>query len=598
MNVRDHHPFVRTLGRAINAGQSRSIVVTGNVEDLFFLPDESAVGGTYVPLVDCFAAAWRDVAGVMLLRYELNGPIRFERDADRERLRDAWVRWKTGAPVDPHHAPKGAQAKAADEFDEHVIAAIGRPTGALEFLRQLCLCSRSSESDAPLAGVQLVIIIEGADFILPNTEDITRLAVDDRRRVVIAKDWFSDPGFVNGKDTVLLIAESRGQLHSRVARLPQVIEVEVPAPSTTERELFATWFLARLPDAKRPRLWSTVEALAATTAGLTLHALRQLLVDASYDQRELTVADVTAKVEEFILSQLGEGTVEFLRPEHTLADVVGNAQLIAFIQRVLIPRFQRTDTYALPGAAVSGSIGAGKSYIFEAVAAEIGCPVLVLKNIRSKWLGETDVIFGRLRRVIDALAKVLIFVDEADTQFGSVSPDAHETERRLTGKIQAMMSDPKLRGKVHWLLMTARIHLLSPDIRRPGRVGNLILPVFDPTDDDREAFISWTLAEVVSDPSHPAIREEIDDLTRGYSAAAFAALREELRAEATKDDIAQVLAIARDVVPADIGRERRSQELQAAFNCTRRSLWPSWFTDETRGMLHDELDNLNQEGIR
>ncbi len=27
-----------------------------------------------------------------------------------------------------------------------------------------------------------------------------------------------------------------------------------------------------------------------------------------------------------------------------------------------------------------------------------------------------------------------------------------------------MMSDPKLRGKVIWLLMTARIHLLSPDI--------------------------------------------------------------------------------------------------------------------------------------
>ena len=89
-------------------------------------------------------------------------------------------------------------------------------------------------------------------------------------------------------------------------------------------------------------------------------------------------------------------------------------------------------------------------------------------------------IFERLRRVLEALEKVVIFVDEADTQFGGVGAETHSTERRLTGKIQAMMSDPRLRGRVIWLLMTARIHLLSPDIRRPGRVGDLIIPVLDP----------------------------------------------------------------------------------------------------------------------
>ena len=70
--------------------------------------------------------------------------------------------------------------------------------------------------------------------------------------------------------------------------------------------------------------------------------------------------------------------------------------------------------------------------------------------------------------------------EQADTQFGGVGADIHPTERRLTGRIQAMMSDPALRGRVIWLLMTARIHLLSPDIRRPGRVGDLIIPVLDP----------------------------------------------------------------------------------------------------------------------
>src|SRR5690606_34811156 len=116
-----------------------------------------------------------------------------------------------------------------------------------------------------------------------------------------------------------------------------------------------------------------------------------------------------------------------------------------------------TGADALPGAAVAGPIGGGKTFIFEAVAAELNVPVLTLKNIRSQWYGQTDVLFERLRRVLHSLGRVVIFVDEADTQFGGVGAETHETERRLTGKIQQMMSDPQLRGKVTWLLMTARI---------------------------------------------------------------------------------------------------------------------------------------------
>ena len=96
-----------------------------------------------------------------------------------------------------------------------------------------------------------------------------------------------------------------------------------------------------------------------------------------------------------------------------------------------------------------------------------------------------------------ALVKVLIFVDEADTQFGTVGTDAHSTERRLTGKIQAMMSDPQLRGNITWLLMTARIYNLSPDLRREGRVGDMVIPVLGPAGGSREAFLRWTLAKVL-----------------------------------------------------------------------------------------------------
>ncbi|MEM8678870.1 MAG: ATP-binding protein [Planctomycetota bacterium] len=289
--------------------------------------------------------------------------------------------------------------------------------------------------------------------------------------------------------------------------------------------------------------------------------------------------------------------VEFKKPSHTLEDVVGCGNLKEFLARELIPRFRAEPDKALPGAAVAGPIGGGKTFLFEAVAGELGVPVLVLKSIRSQWFGQTDVIFERLRRVLEALDKVVIFVDEADTQFGGVGEEAHATERRLTGKIQAMMSDPQLRGKVMWLLMTARIHLLSPDIRRPGRVGDLIIPVLDPTGEDREAFVDWVLRAVRETPTAEEV-QQVSALTQGYSAAAFASLRSQLKA-AEVTDIQDVVDIVADQIPPAIGLTRRYQTLQAMVNCTRRSLLPDpTVTQEDREQWQLEIRELEAMGIR
>ena len=224
-------------------------------------------------------------------------------------------------------------------------------------------------------------------------------------------------------------------------------------------------------------------------------------------------------------------------------------------------------------------------------------PVLVLKSIRSQWFGQTDVIFERLRRTLEALEKVVIFVDEADTQFGGVGAESHATERRLTGKIQAMMSDPKLRGRVIWLLMTARIHLLSPDIRRPGRVGDLIIPVLDPKNEDRTEFIEWVVSSVLDSPSESDI-SRLDELTPGYSAAAFASLRSLLKAKECKtiDEVAEI--VSDQILPA-IGQTRRYQTLQAMINCTRRSLLPDPnVTEVDRDRWQQEVRSLESMGIR
>lgn len=565
-------------------------------------------------MVELLCQTW-DLEGVIVVIYEVNGPIRFLNPSHQNHVRDAYVRWRgsgmgrsvSGGSGRSATAATGtvSQSEAGRVFDETMTRAMTSPALALELMRQMCMCSRASGPDGACLAENLVILIEGADLILPEAP-VTQTSEADRQRVMICQDWFSDPKFLEANDSVVLLAESRSQIHHRVSRLPQVMEVEVESPDLQTRLSYIQFFnrsMDRDGEMREVRLWGSEEELAELSAGLTLHALGQLLKGARHDERVLMPQDVVHKVEDFIKTQVGDDVVEFKKPEHKLDDLVGFTRLKSFLKDELIPRFQTTGAGALPGAAVSGPIGGGKTYIFEAVASELGMVVLVLKGIRSKWYGETDVIFERLRRVLKALSRVLIFIDEADTQLGGVGAETMDTERRLTGKIQSMMSDPILRGKVYWLLVTARIHLLSPDIRRPGRVGDLIIPVLDPDGSDRRDFLLWMLgSSVEAEPDEDTLEALLDE-TGGFSAASYASIRSELKAmcdrRGRKLTLEEVRAALHDRLDPAIAETRRYQTLQALLNCTRRQLLPNpAITEEDRLLWHQQIALLEAKGIR
>ena len=610
----------------INSGTSRSLVLSGNIHDLFFIREENNTD--YIPLVPFLSRSW-DIPGFILIVYELNGPIRFAQESEREKVKQAFNLWRGTAEADldinatastSRASPLGGASQgtsfgsldAATEaahisFTQYMNDAIGSPTLALELLRQFCLLSRSTNPQGEkLLPEKLIILIEATDMLLPEGE-IRSLSLPDRHRVSIVQDWISDSNFMNGNDTVIFIAESPSLVNSRIIRLPQVVTVEIPAPGMAERQHFISWFNNTPKLIEKPlNLWGSQAQLAMLTAGLSLQALRQMLLSSCYSGEKLQPEDVIEKVSEFIQAQLGEDVVEFKKPAHSLKDIVGNQKLVDFLKTQLIPRITSTGPDAIPGMSVCGPIGSGKTFIFEGLAGELDIPVLVLKNIRSMWFGQTDVIFERLRRLLMALVKVLIFVDEADTQFGGVGRDAHSTERRLTGKIQAMMSDPQLRGNITWLLMTARIYNLSPDLRREGRVGDIVVPVLDPSGEDREAFLRWTIEKVCAASLSEPEADRLLKVTEDYSAASFASLRSDLEAasllktnsqstgELTLDEI---IAVAEDRILPNIGPIRQYQTLQALLNCTRKSLLPGAYSPEIRESWVKQIAQLEAIGI-
>ena len=319
--------FFTNFAQILNSGQSRSVVLCGNVYDLFW------DGHQYVPLIPFLCEKAR-ADRLLQLVYELNGPIRIS-DTDRQLLADAWIQWKAGVDA-ATLAMRDLRKKESEleffrsEFDQHLREAIGNSTLALELLRQFTICSRTA-----LRG-NLLIVVEAADMLLPaGSGDVSQLNDRQLRRISIVQDWFGDPDFVTGGDSVCLLSESRSQVHPRISKMPQVLEVNVSAPSTAERQHYIEHFIEETRP--QPQLWGSTGELAEFCAGLPIHALRQLLAGSAYTGQELTADQVVTKVETFIQAQLGDDVVEFKKPHHTLDDVIGFERLKGFLRRELIP---------------------------------------------------------------------------------------------------------------------------------------------------------------------------------------------------------------------------------------------------------------------
>lgn len=584
------YSWLKKAGRVLNTGRARTLLLSGNVHDLFHIGTEGE--GQYVTLLEYLGNAWNIAStkgrpGTILVTYELNSGITIPDPLARQALERAY------------NAFRGS----ADAFEEGVRDGRREETKALEVLRQFCLMSRSlDDTQRPYLGEDLVILIEGADLLIPEGT-VSSLNVADRHRVAVCQDWFTDRHFLNGKDSVVLITESRSQLSQRVARLPQIEEVEVDAPGEAQRLAYIRWFDAQLPPERKLKTWSTFEELAAYTGGLTILALRQMLTGT--DGEQLLPEALNEKVEAFMKAQIGEDSIAFKRPTFTMKALVGNSALIAWLAEEFIPTVRSTDPeVAYAAAVVGGPIRSGKTFILEAVAGELGIPVIELKNFRDMYVGQTDVKIERIYRMLKVISKVLVFIDEADTQFGGVGKDVHETEKRATGKFQQMMSDTALRGRVMWVMITARIHLLSPDLRGEGRGGDCIFLVQDPVHggEDHRAFVRWMVGNVSEEVLADEIVDQLCEITKGYYAGAFKAARSALRRRSRLLGRPLAMTEVREVIEnrvmPDIAQERNYQLLHALVNCTDRRLLPPNSTESVREGWMREIRELEAQGIR
>ena len=179
------------------------------------------------------------------------------------------------------------------------------------------------------------------------------------------------------------------------------------------------------------------------------------------------------------------GLVEFVEPGHTLDMVVGYDEAKRRLREDAEQLSRGVLDTAPMGYLICGPVGTGKTFLAECYAGSIGIPCVVLKNFRSKYVGETEANLQQVLSVLRSLGPVVVIVDEADAALGSRQAEGDSgTSARVFSMIAAQMGNTRYRGKIIWMLLTSRPDLLPIDLKRQGR-AEVHIPLFYPRDGGR-----------------------------------------------------------------------------------------------------------------
>lgn len=433
-------PWASELYVAFESGASGQFILYGNVHDRL------AVGGRLVNIERYIQDELLSGFDVVFA-YDLGNGLTVERGAER------LAQWVPSALRTMPQDPLGAI---------RFISRYGR------FLGNLTAIGRDEI-------VQVAVIIRGADQLLPADGN----GYEHGSLTSLVREWGSGAPFTQLPFVSLLIADNLNDLEPLVAFAPQSTLVRIPLPSAAELQsavaLLQKQFTHTIPKG------TDLASLAAAMTGVSVSTLQQLTKIRAHNKQELRSSDFAALKKEMVEHD-APGLVEFIESKRTLEDYHGQDSLKQWLRQDVI-LWRANDLKALPmGYLLCGPIGTGKTFLVECLAGEVGVPVVKLKNFRDKWVGSSEGNLEKILRLIRALGRCIVFIDEADQTLGrrESAPGDSGLSGRLYSMIAQEMSDTANRGKVIWVLASSRPDLIEVDLKRPGRI-DLKVPILPTT---------------------------------------------------------------------------------------------------------------------
>ena len=554
--------WAERLGDAYLSGTSCVFMLHGNVRDLVPIAAPAAAGGRDD------VAAWGTVPDFLaremfgrwdvVLAYDVGKGLRPLAGPDPTRLRTMaqWLTERLGNAANWPRDPDQAIAAIDAILERNLI-------------------------DPPEQRKRIAIVLDYAQYLAPAGEAGSSARAGAGRLVRIL-GWASNPLLRRVNVAVVMLADTLAEVHPRLTTNPAVTAIDVPLPEAVERERFA---LATAAAAGVPAdRMDGVKRVAALSGGLTLESLRAVI---ALSAREGTAPDGPefAARKKDMIERSCQGLVEFIQPRLTLDAVAGHEAAKARLQSDA-RAIQRGQLESAPmGYLICGPVGTGKSFIAECYAGSVGIPCAVLKNFRSKYVGETE---GNLEHALDvlrSLGPVVVIIDEADAALGNRDQGGDSgTSARVFSMIARQMGDTRYRGKIMWMLLTSRPDLLPIDLKRQGR-AEVHIPLFYPHDQAEMDAMFTAMARKCRVKLAPGLPGPID-LSLGLSGAdiesvVLAARRKGLERAAdagqpvpdtiSAEDLKEALD---DFMPSAQGLEKEMQEIAAVLECTEKRFLP------------------------
>jgi AAA+ superfamily predicted ATPase len=554
------------------SGTTAAFVLHGNTYDLFRIgaDDDSRYGVLAEFLAEGLFGRWS-----LVLHYDLGRGLRAFAGRDEKRLKDMVTL---------------ANRKVGD------LSAVSKDPAATfglidRFVRNNIM---AAEDDR----LSLALIMDQASYVFPTGEP-GRLNLQASSHLVTMLNWAMSPHVKRLNMAFVMIDEKRADLSDRLTGNPHVAAIEVPLPAAREREAFIN-VTAAAPIAD----FSDFDAsqLATLTAGISLTDLNVLIGSARESGKRLD-ADVFRALKKRLLERQCHGLLEFIEPRWTLDTVVGHdAAKTRLREDAALLKRGALDSMPM-GYLLCGPVGTGKSFLAQCVSGEIGVPCVILKNFRSKYVGETEGNLERVLSVLRAMGPVVVVVDEADAALGSRESEGDSgTSSRVFAMIAAQMGDTRYRGRIIWMLLTARPDLLPIDVKRQGR-AEVHIPLFYPTDEAeiRQMFVilSKKLGSRLAPEDVPPVPQrgqlsgaDIEGIVGRAWRASMLAGADHITGEALARAVAEFM-------PSTQGLERELQEIAATLECTDRQFLPAPILQKSdapggRAALQERLTALKQ----
>ncbi len=431
---------------AYESGATAQFILAGNVHDRMVLP----VGDGQMGSLNDFLIKVMLPRFDVVFSYDLGNGLRVERGGETIAK---WPRMKETSIM-----PRGA--REAVETVTHYL----RYVANLERLGQ--------------GRVQVGVLIRSADLIVP-AESYGQ--PEPSAIASLIRDWASDGSIADHAVATFLTADNLTDVHPLVAANPRATAVRIPLPNAKELEAALTVLAPRYPQALGV-FAGRLAVPAGLLAGTTLSAVEGLLKTREHQNRPLVEADLLT-IKKGMVERECAGLIEFIESSRTLDDYEAGEPIKRWLRQD-VALWKQGDLQAMPmGYLLCGPVGTGKTFLVECLAGEAGVPVVKLKNFRDKWVGSTEGNLEKIFRLIHALGRCFVFIDEADQALGKRDQGGNDAGG-IGGRIYAMMaeemSNGKNRGKIVWILASSRPDLIEVDLKRPGRI-DVRIPIFPTT---------------------------------------------------------------------------------------------------------------------